>query len=131
MSFIFVALFVALFAVWFYKRTRKPDNFPPGPPRWPIVGSLPHISNKQNNLLLGLREPFKKYGPLVGYYVGSTPIVLVADYDVLKVAQLLDFLLNVCLIPNLCVQFNFKYSSREDGRIRTQIIGKQAFHSNH
>ena len=131
MSFIFVALFVALFAVWFYKRTRKPDNFPPGPPRWPIVGSLPHISNKQNNLLLGLREPFKKYGPLVGYYVGSTPIVLVADYDVLKVAQLLDFLQNACLIPNLCVQFNFKYSSREDGRIRTQIIGKQAIASNH
>jgi Cytochrome P450 len=72
--------------VRFYRRTQKPEDFPPGPPRWPVIGSLPHISNKQNNLLLGLRDPVKKFGPILGYYVGSTPIVLVADFDFLKVS---------------------------------------------
>ncbi len=61
-----------------------------GPPRWPIVGSLPYISGKHNNLLLGLRHPVEKYGPMLGYYIGTTPIVLVSDFDVLKEICKLD-----------------------------------------
>ena len=87
MNVIFVSIFAALFVVWFYRRTQKPPNFPPGPPRWPVLGSLPHISNKQNNLLLGLRGLVKNFGSVVGYYVGSTPIVLVADFELLKVTK--------------------------------------------
>ena len=87
MNVIFVSIFAALFGVWFYRRTRKPPNFPPGLPRWPVLGSLPHISNKQNNLLFGLRGIVKNFGSVVGYYVGSTPIVLVADFELLKVTK--------------------------------------------
>jgi hypothetical protein len=57
MSLLLAAIFVAVFCFWFWKRTRKPEAFPPGPPRWPVIGSLPHISGKHNNLLLGLLVP--------------------------------------------------------------------------
>jgi len=75
---------LGLFSYWFYLRTLKPKGFPPGPPRWPVVGSLPHLSNPQGNLLIGLKELVKKHGPVVGYYIGSTPIVMISDYSMLK-----------------------------------------------
>ena len=87
MNVIFISIFAALFVVWFYRRTWKPPNSLPGPTRWPVLGSLPHISNKQNNLLFGLRGLVKNFGSVVGYYVGSTPIVLVADFELLKVTK--------------------------------------------
>ena len=90
MSTIIFTVFVLVFIAWFYRRTQKPNGFPPGPPRWPLIGSLPYISGKHNNLLLGLRGVIKKYGPVVGYHVGSTPIVLVADFDILKEICKLD-----------------------------------------
>jgi len=90
MSVVLVSALVLVFLIWFYKRTQKPKRFPPGPPRWPIVGSLPYISGKHNNLLLGLRAPVKKFGPILGYYIGTTPIVLISDFDVLKEICKLD-----------------------------------------
>ncbi len=92
MHFIIVSIFAILFAIWYHKRTKKPPGFPPGPPRWPIVGSLPFIAGKNGNLLLGLRDNVKKYGPVVGYYIGNTPTVLVSDFNVLKEICKLDSL---------------------------------------
>ena len=92
MSLTIATVFVVLFAVWFYQRTQKPKDYPPGPPRWPVVGSLPYISGKHQNLLLGLRNIVKKYGSVVGYHIGTTPIVLVSDYKILKEICKLDAL---------------------------------------
>ena len=57
-----------LFLGWFYIRTRKPNNFPPGPPRFPIVGSLLYMlgSGETPSLLFGVsdqvtKEHFYKY----------------------------------------------------------------------
>ncbi|GIY20845.1 cytochrome P450 3A28 [Caerostris darwini] len=36
-------------------------------------------------------EWFKKYGKIVGYYVGTTPVVLMADVDLLKKVQVSEF----------------------------------------
>lgn len=77
-------ILASLFAYWFYVKTRKPKGFPPGPKRWPIVGSIPYLSNKHSNFLLGLRGLVEEYGPVVGYYIGNRPIVLIADYALLK-----------------------------------------------
>ena len=90
MSFLISIVFVMVLCVWLYKRTQKSTNFPPGPPRLPVVGSLPYITGKQQNLLLGLRDMVSKYGPVVGYYIGSTPIVLVSDFEILKQICKLD-----------------------------------------
>ena len=58
MILILATLFVILFLGWFYIRTRKPKNFPPGPPRFPIVGSLPYMmgSGDAPSLLFGVSE---------------------------------------------------------------------------
>jgi cytochrome P450 len=92
MSIIIVSLFVIVFLLWIYKRTQKPKDFPPGPPRWPLIGSLPYITGQNGSLLLGLVKPVQKFGPVIGYYVGNTPAVLVADYNILKEICKLDSL---------------------------------------
>ena len=55
---------VLLFVLLIYKATRKPKNFPPGPPRLPVVGSLPYVvvQNKPSepkSLLTGIRNGIK------------------------------------------------------------------------
>ena len=35
---------LTLLLLLIYKSTRKPEKFPPGPPRLPIIGSLPYIA---------------------------------------------------------------------------------------
>ena len=39
-------LFVVLLSAWLYLKSRRPKNFPPGPPRLPWIGSLPFIMSK-------------------------------------------------------------------------------------
>jgi hypothetical protein len=48
------AAFVVLLLVRIYKSTRKPDKFPPGPPRLPVVGGLPYLvgSSQKSSLLV-------------------------------------------------------------------------------
>ena len=81
-------VFVVLVAVWIYKATRKPENFPPGPPRLPFVGGLPYMmgSGDQPSLLAGLEQNVKKFGPVFGFYFGQTPAVVLADYELVKEA---------------------------------------------
>jgi hypothetical protein len=52
---ILIALCILLLA-WTYLRTRKPKNFPPGPP--PIVGSITYMMGSGNkpSLLLGITD---------------------------------------------------------------------------
>jgi pyoverdine/dityrosine biosynthesis protein Dit1 len=53
----------------------------------------------------------RRYGPIVGYYVGSTPIVLVADFDVLKDICKLDSTRHRSYQTNLHIvaRFSYKY----------------------
>ena len=58
---ILILIIVALVAYLIYKGTKKPQKFPPGPPRLPIIGSLPFIATKSKpseprSLLTGIRE---------------------------------------------------------------------------
>ena len=49
MLIVIIGLSVVLLLI--FKSTRKPKKFPPGPPRLPIVGSLPYmaIRNRPSN----------------------------------------------------------------------------------
>ena len=52
---------VLLFILLLYKGTKKPKKFPPGPPRLPVVGSLPYIASRSKpseakSLLTGIRK---------------------------------------------------------------------------
>jgi len=72
---------VLLVLIFIYKSTRKPNQFPPGPPRLPIIGSLPYIGPC---LMKGILKAFSKYGKVVGFYIGGTPNVAISDYNMIK-----------------------------------------------
>ena len=79
-------LYIVFFALLIYlvaKSFRKPERFPPGPPKLPIVGSMPYLS-KTGSLLHVIKEAVEQYGPIVGIYLGSKPTIFVADYNMLK-----------------------------------------------
>jgi hypothetical protein len=62
---------------------KKPSKFPPGPPKVPFLGGTPFIMQR-GSLFHGLRKLVSEYGPLSGFYFGNTPVVVVADYQILK-----------------------------------------------
>lgn len=76
-------VFFALLAIFLYKSTRKPEKFPPGPPKLPMVGSLPYL-NKSGSFAQISIDLAKKYGPVCGLYLGRKPMVIVTDYNILK-----------------------------------------------
>ena len=73
-----IILVILLFGVIFYywkTRTSKPPKFPPGPPRYPIIGSTPYITppgSKEPNPFWGIQKLKKEYGEIFGLYLGST-----------------------------------------------------------
>ena len=87
--FILVAFLVILFSLWLRKSTSIPKNFPPGPPRYPIIGSLTHMLQKSetsNNkgMIHGIFKMKEKYGNIFGFFIGNQPYVVLADYDIIK-----------------------------------------------
>ena len=80
---LYVIIVVLILIVWAWKKTRKPANFPPGPPRAPIVGSVPFLKEPKNQLVssIDLRE---KYGKIFGYFLGNTPVVNIGDLKIIK-----------------------------------------------
>ena len=72
---------VILFIFYFWKSVKKPSNYPPGPPKWPLIGSFafsPFASQKENHRVK-VANMVEEYGPTVGLYLGSTPIVYLHD----------------------------------------------------
>ena len=79
---------VLIFYLWM--KSRKSKNFPPGPPRLPMVGSVTNLSSKSRekdgnvikvNPLLNLMD---KFGDFVGFYLGPNPTVIIRDYKTVK-----------------------------------------------
>ena len=84
-----VVLALTLLFICLWKSTRRPSKFPPGPPRLPIIGSLPYIMGSvkegmQPTMLHGVINNVEKYGPLVGMWIGHEPVVIVADLEKIK-----------------------------------------------
>ena len=55
---------ILLIVLLICKGTRKPKRFPPGPPRLPVVGSLPYMAaqskpTEPKSLLTGIRKGMK------------------------------------------------------------------------
>ena len=68
-----------------YKYSSKPDKFPPGPPRIPIIGSftlLPkEVRNGKKKFQTYMQEA---YGPISGIYIGGNPSVVLSDFELIK-----------------------------------------------
>ena len=81
---ILLTVITVLIALWWHSNTKIPANFPPGPPRYPLLGSIPYMVRNTKSFSQGLLNSVEKYGKLVGFYMGSKPFVVIADYDILK-----------------------------------------------
>ena len=82
-----VALTILLgsFLYWFYQHTRKPPNFPPGPKRWPVLGSLLEMFPAMPPSTLASNEYLrKKHGDVFGMYVSNEPVVVFSGYETIK-----------------------------------------------
>ena len=80
----FVTLVLCLSRFW-YKYLFKHKNFPPGPPRIPILGSLPFMPNSVKEQKISIQNYMNEnYGPLSGLYVANRPMVVVSDYNMIK-----------------------------------------------
>ena len=73
--FILLHILISLFS--------KKKNFPNGPRRFPLVGSLFSMGF---NLKVAFNKWRKKYGPIVGFYLGEQRCVLINDFDMLNEA---------------------------------------------
>ena len=47
---ILILLLCAVLAYWVYKETQNPDKFPPGPPKMPVLGSIPFIPGAETQV---------------------------------------------------------------------------------
>ncbi|XP_023333086.1 cytochrome P450 2C27 [Eurytemora carolleeae] len=80
---ILIGLLVVVFISWL-KSSVRPSNFPPGPINLPFVGSAMILDVR--NLTKSFSTLKKKYGDIFSIYVGSTPVVVLNSYQVIKEA---------------------------------------------
>ena len=73
--FILLHILISLFS--------KKKNFPNGPRRFPLIGSLFSVGF---NLKVAFNNWRKKYGPIVGFYLGEQRCILINDFDMLNEA---------------------------------------------
>ncbi|KAE8736653.1 Cytochrome P450 CYP305 [Frankliniella occidentalis] len=71
-----VLLLVAVVLLRHWRQQRHLKNFPPGPPRWPVVGALPYIPGQLIHLHAH-KHWRHKYGPLVGLAAGPRTMLMV------------------------------------------------------
>ncbi|XP_071516546.1 methyl farnesoate epoxidase-like [Panulirus ornatus] len=77
--FLCVALLLLLLV---FLGSRKPRGYPPGPPRWPLVGSLPYLERHLPHKLFSRFS--STYGPVVGLYFGTQPAAIVNGWEAVK-----------------------------------------------
>lgn len=79
---IFSLLLIFFFSVYLYKLITGPKfNFPPSPPKLPIIGNIHQLSTQLHRSLQGLSE---KYGPLILLHLGSSPTLIVSSAEIAK-----------------------------------------------
>ena len=79
---IIIVFILVLAIVWYIKSWMHPKDFPPGP-RLPIplLGDGYVLGTKIND---GFSTLVRKYGPVVGLWLGPTRTVLIADFHALQ-----------------------------------------------
>ena len=68
-------------AVWLTIRWSVPDDYPPGPRAWPIIGHLPFFAKNGRNLPKAMLELSKSYGPIIGLKVFWQNYIFINDYE--------------------------------------------------
>ena len=79
---ILLTILLAIFLHFLYKCFKRPDEFPPGPPHLPIIGSIPFLKGKGIEKFVG--HEIASYGPITGFFVGAYPLVMINDWKLAK-----------------------------------------------
>ena len=82
-----ITILIGLLIIWWYKKSTKPANFPPGPAKYPIFGSYFETlrpGEKRPNLFWSVRKFAKQYGTIFGFYLNNTPFIVLTDYEDIK-----------------------------------------------
>ncbi|XP_017768827.1 PREDICTED: probable cytochrome P450 304a1 [Nicrophorus vespilloides] len=85
-SVLFVIAVVCLLVYIFNGAKKRPDNFPPGPPKLPFWGSLFHLKMENfrypHKALMSLGKKYKT--DVVGFYTGEFLVASCYKYDLVK-----------------------------------------------
>ncbi|XP_061578229.1 cytochrome P450 2F2-like isoform X2 [Cololabis saira] len=82
-----VLLFLCVFFIILQLKSRRPKNFPPGPPALPVLGNL--LTLTQGDLLKGLERLRKPYGDVYSLYFGTKPSVVINGLKAMKEAMVI------------------------------------------
>ncbi|XP_070828228.1 cytochrome P450 2J6-like [Chaetodon trifascialis] len=79
-----ILLWLCVFYVILQFISRRPKNFPPGPPALPILGNILHLSLE--NPLKDFEKLRKSYGNVYSLFLGSKPAVVINGVKAMKEA---------------------------------------------
>ena len=77
-----LTIILCLFLVYLYVKTSKPPNFPPGPTRYPILGSVWYF--QKLSIFNGIIRGQSEFGDKIGFYLGDQPAVILTKYEDIK-----------------------------------------------
>lgn len=80
LSLLLFSVFI-LIVVFILKARKKPKNFPPGPPKWPIIGTyaLSPLNQTKDNHRVIVANMVADHGPTIGTFVGASPVIYLQD----------------------------------------------------
>ncbi|MFT7810504.1 cytochrome P450 2F2-like [Arapaima gigas] len=79
-------LWIGFWLVFFFIRTKRPKNFPPGPLPLPFFGNLQHLS--LGNPIKNLEKLSERYGKVFSLYIGGKPAVVLNGFQAMKEAMI-------------------------------------------
>ncbi|XP_006795863.1 cytochrome P450 2J6-like [Neolamprologus brichardi] len=80
-----VLLWICIFFIFLQVKSKRPKNFPPGPPVFPILGTIFQLSLE--NPLKDFERLRKSYGDVYSIFIGRKPAVVINGLKAVKEAM--------------------------------------------
>ncbi|OAY25962.1 cytochrome P450 77A3 [Manihot esculenta] len=81
-----VLVFLLLWRRFWFHTGGGPNNLPPGPPGWPLVGNLFQVILQRRPFIFVVRDLRAKYGPIFTMQMGQRTLVIVTSSELIHEA---------------------------------------------